>query len=396
MGGPRPHHRHRVLRPPGLRRRAPRGRPPRRRRGRRPAHRAGRPGTEIACVFTPYDDGRLDIALPAARGGHAAPRPTRSRGRCSQPSSTTCTRRSTPPRSPWCCAPRARHHHGRRMTEPVVVPAGRTPVEPTTSPSRAGRRAGATPSARASGSSSRSSPDRRGGPRRTARPRRARHAAPAARAVPRPPVPRPRRAARGPRPGRHDRPDQGGRPVRPRARRGVLDVRDPDDRRRDQAALPRQGLGDPGPAPAAGAAHLARRRRPPSCRRGRPLADGRPSSPRTSASPRTRCRGSRGRAGLLHQQPRRARRRRRRRADRSPTGSATTTPASRRVEYRESLRPLLAALPVARAPDPRAALLPRHDAERRSPSEVGISQMHVSRLLAKSLATLREGMIDDA
>ena len=28
--------------------------------------------------------------------------------------------------------------------------------------------------------------------------------------------------------------------------------------------------------------------------------------------------------------------------------------------------------------------------------EVGISQMHVSRLLARSLATLREGMADDA
>jgi RNA polymerase sigma-B factor len=28
-------------------------------------------------------------------------------------------------------------------------------------------------------------------------------------------------------------------------------------------------------------------------------------------------------------------------------------------------------------------------------AEVGISQMHVSRLLAKSLATLREGMVDE-
>src|SRR5690348_13565289 len=70
-------------------------------------------------------------------------------------------------------------------------------------------------------------------------PRRARRAAPAARGVPRPPVRQPRRAARGPRAGGDDRPHQGDRPVRPRARGGVLDVRDPHDRRRDQAALPR-------------------------------------------------------------------------------------------------------------------------------------------------------------
>ncbi len=74
----------------------------------------------------------------------------------------------------------------------------------------------------------------------------------------RPPVPQPRRALRGPRPGRHDRPDQVGRPLRHRPRRGVLDLRDADDHRRDQALLPRQGLGDPGAPAAAGAAHADR------------------------------------------------------------------------------------------------------------------------------------------
>ena len=83
--------------------------------------------------------------------------------------------------------------------------------------------------------------------------------APAAGGALRPAVPQPRRAVRGPGPGRHDRAAQVDRPVRPRARRRVLDVRHPDDHRRDQALLPRQGLGDPGAAPAAGAAHADRR-----------------------------------------------------------------------------------------------------------------------------------------
>ena len=75
-----------------------------------------------------------------------------------------------------------------------------------------------------------------------------------ARRAPGPPLPQPRRAAGRPDPGRHHRSDQVGRPLRPGPRRGVLHVRDPDGRRRDQAALPRQGLGGPRPAPAPGAA----------------------------------------------------------------------------------------------------------------------------------------------
>ena len=96
-------------------------------------------------------------------------------------------------------------------------------------------------------------------------PRRAGAPAPAAGRALRPPVPQPRRAA-------STTCVQVGtiglikadRPLRHRARRGVLDVRHPDDRRRDQAALPRQGLGDPGAAPAPGAAAVDRPRRPPS------------------------------------------------------------------------------------------------------------------------------------
>ena len=59
------------------------------------------------------------------------------------------------------------------------------------------------------------------------------------------------------------------------------------------------------------------------------------------------------------------------------------------VEYRESLRPLLAELRPARAADPAAAVLPNMT-QSQIADEIGISQMHVSRLLAKTLAQLRD------
>jgi RNA polymerase sigma-B factor len=64
------------------------------------------------------------------------------------------------------------------------------------------------------------------------------------------------------------------------------------------------------------------------------------------------------------------------------------------IEYRESLRPLLAELPARE----RRILVLRffHGMTQTQISEeVGISQMHVSRLLAKSLAVLREGLLED-
>ena len=63
----------------------------------------------------------------------------------------------------------------------------------------------------------------------------------------------PRRAARRSRPDRRDRTDQGDRPLRPRPRRRADDVRDAEHHRRDQAALPRQGLGGARAARAPGA-----------------------------------------------------------------------------------------------------------------------------------------------
>ncbi len=61
------------------------------------------------------------------------------------------------------------------------------------------------------------------------------------------------------------------------------------------------------------------------------------------------------------------------------------------VEFRESLRPLLAAL----APRERRIVVLRffrQMTQTQIAAEVGMSQMHVSRLLARSLATLREGL----
>ena len=64
------------------------------------------------------------------------------------------------------------------------------------------------------------------------------------------------------------------------------------------------------------------------------------------------------------------------------------------IEYRESLKPLLAALP-SRERRILALRFFHGMTQSQIAEEVGISQMHVSRLLAKSLATLREGLAED-
>jgi RNA polymerase sigma-B factor len=64
------------------------------------------------------------------------------------------------------------------------------------------------------------------------------------------------------------------------------------------------------------------------------------------------------------------------------------------VEYRESLKPLLERLP----PREKRILLLRffgNMTQSQIATELGISQMHVSRLLAKTLAQLREGLTSD-
>ena len=62
------------------------------------------------------------------------------------------------------------------------------------------------------------------------------------------------------------------------------------------------------------------------------------------------------------------------------------------VEYRESLKPLLEQLP----PREKRILLLRffgNMTQSQIAAEIGISQMHVSRLLARTLAQLREGLL---
>jgi RNA polymerase sigma-B factor len=64
------------------------------------------------------------------------------------------------------------------------------------------------------------------------------------------------------------------------------------------------------------------------------------------------------------------------------------------VEYRETLRPLLAALPERE----RTILVLRffrNQTQSQIAAQIGVSQMHVSRLLARTLSTLREGMLAD-
>jgi RNA polymerase sigma-B factor len=65
-----------------------------------------------------------------------------------------------------------------------------------------------------------------------------------------------------------------------------------------------------------------------------------------------------------------------------------------RVHERAALRPLIDALP-----ERERTILAMRFFEEMSQSQiasrVGVSQMHVSRLLARTLATLREGLADD-
>ena len=81
--------------------------------------------------------------------------------------------------------------------------------------------------------------------------------------------------------------------------------------------------------------------------------------------------------------------------DESPAVADTlgaTDEALEGVEYRESLKPLLAQLP----PREQKILVLRffrNMTQSQIAAEVGISQMHVSRLLARTLAQLREKLL---
>ena len=83
--------------------------------------------------------------------------------------------------------------------------------------------------------------------------------------------------------------------------------------------------------------------------------------------------------------------------DDSPTLAATLgeeDAALEGVEYRESLQPLLATIPARE----RRILMLRffgNMTQSQIAADIGISQMHVSRLLSRTLAKLREGLLKD-
>ena len=182
-----------------------------------------------------------------------------------------------------------------------------------------------------------------------------------------PPLRRPRRGARRHRAGRRDRPDQGDRPLRAVARGGADHLRDAERGRRDQAPLPRQGLGDPRAARAAGAERQDGRRRssgsPPSS--GAPRAS--PRSPGVRRPRRSRC--SRRWRPDPPTRPRRCRPARRDDGDLDPMETIGSEDAEfERTDERTSLEPALELLPAARARNPADALRGRSDpdADRRA------------------------------
>jgi len=69
-------------------------------------------------------------------------------------------------------------------------------------------------------------------------------------------------------------------------------------------------------------------------------------------------------------------------------------PAFEAIEDREALRPLLAALPE-RERRILSMRFERHLSQSQIAQELGISQMHVSRLLARTLADLRRDLTAD-
>ncbi len=192
----------------------------------------------------------------------------------------------------------------------------------------------------------------------------------------------------------HDRADQVRRPLRPRARRGVLDVRHPHDRRRDQTALPRQGLGGPGPPPAAGAALCAdegdRRavqrlgRSPTVAELAEPSGDAaRKRCSRASSRP-TPTQPSHSTLPTLAT----------RTLPRSPTRSAPRTRHSKASSTASRSSRCWTQLP----PREKRILLLRffgNMTQSQIAAELGISQMHVSRLLARTLTQLRAGLLAD-
>ena len=185
------------------------------------------------------------------------------------------------------------------------------------------------------------------------------------------------------------RPPQGGRALRARPRAAVLVVRDADHHRRAQAPLPRPGLGGAGAAPHPGAAPRARPHRERPQPGARSAADaGRDRATRRGArggrarehGSRAACTGSR-RSTPADPTTSRAR------APRSDSASSTPSWARSTIGSRSS--EMLAVLPER---EQNIVYLRFFEGLTQSEiaERIGISQMHVSRLLARSLETLGE------
>ena len=120
-------------------------------------------------------------------------------------------------------------------------------------------------------------------------------------------------------------------------------------------------------------------RRSPSWRRTCRCPRRRCSRASSRPTPTPRCRSTRPTAATTTRR-------------RSPTSLGIEDEALEGVEYRESLKPLLEQLP----PREKRILLLRffgNMTQSQIAAELGISQMHVSRLLARTLAQLREGLL---
>ena len=227
--------------------------------------------------------------------------------------------------------------------------------------------------------------------RRHHRARGADRAPPAAGALAGAPLRRPRRGARGHRAGRRDRADQGDRPLRARARGLARHLRHAERRRRDQAPLPRQGLGDPRAARAPGAERVDVRRDRAAHRQARALAEHRRDRRGAEDHAGGGARGDGGRAPPT-------------RPSRCPPAPAATTSSTR--SRRSAARTRSSSAPrTAPRSSPRSTGCPQREREilrmrfeeglpqTQIAQRVGLSQMHVSRLIRKSLSIMREELL---
>ena len=231
--------------------------------------------------------------------------------------------------------------------------------------------------------------------RRSRRPgaaQRAGRGAPLDRHPLRPPLRAPRRAARRPRAGRPARRAQGGRALRPRARRRLPVVRHADGDGRAAPPLPRPHVVGGRAPPAEGAARFARARRRASRPDPGPPAEGRGAGRGARRERRTRSSRPSTPAPPTGRRP-------------SAVPTTTTRSASRPSLGEEDVG--LADADVRLAARRLIATLPQRErtivylrffgglTQQEIAERLGMSQVHVSRLLRQCLARLRTELADE-